>query len=124
MKRCARSNCLKNSIPRGKYCDEHRVGKKKIMLSPSVDDIPVPSVSELERRLLIDDQNREYDETMRLDMIREQEKEQKLIEKAFKESEMDQIRQNVFSYEKTEESFNIKFLINGKQNIHYFNLES
>ena len=34
---------------------------------------------------------------------------------------MDQIRQNVFSYEKTNDSFNIKFSINGKQQIHYFN---
>ena len=44
-----------------------------------------------------------------------------MLEKAFKESEMDQIRQLVFSNEKTADSFNIKFSINGKQQVYYFN---
>ena len=39
-------------------------------------------------------------------MLRNQEKEQQMLEKAFKESEMDQIRQLVFSNEKTDDSFN------------------
>jgi len=130
MKPCARSNCFRNSIPRGKYCEEHRVTKKKIPASVPAPEIrhtsisPQVSVSEIERRLLIDEQNSEYNETMRLDLIRNQEKEQKMLEKAFKESEMDQIRQIVFGYEKTDDSFNIKFSINGKQQIHYFNSDA
>ena len=96
MKPCARNNCFRNSIPRGKYCEEHRVTRKKI---PVVVPVPV-SDSEIERRILIDDQNRDYDETMRLDMLRNQEREHELLEKVFKESEMEQIRQTVFNYEK------------------------
>lgn len=116
MKRCARNNCFRNSIPRGKYCDEHRVARKKSV------DIPVqPSISEIERRLIIDEQNNEYNETMRLDMLKMQENEQKMLEKVFKESEMDQLREHVFSYEKKSDSFNIKFSINGKSQVHYFN---
>jgi len=124
MKRCARTNCFRNSIPRGKYCDEHRVTRKKIPQQPNHEPLPQQpffSVSEIERRLLIDDQDNEYNETMRLDMLRMQENEQKMLEKAFKESEMDQIRQRVFSYEKNDDSFNIKFSINGKTQVHYFN---
>lgn len=120
MKRCARTNCFRNSIPRGKYCDEHRVTRKKTTIPSHSVDIPT-QVSEIERRLLIDDQDNEYNETMRLDMLRMQENEQKMLEKAFKESEMDQIRQRVFSYEKNADSFNIKFSINGKTQVHYFN---
>jgi hypothetical protein len=124
MKQCARSNCVRNSITRGKYCEEHRVRKKKIQPEQNILQVQ-PQIQEItERRLLIDDQNREYEETMRLDMLRNQEREQEILEKAFKESEMDQIRQIVFSYEKTSDSFIIKFSINGKQNIHYFNQDA
>ena len=119
MKTCARTNCIKPSITRGKYCEEHRV-RKKVNQQP-LQQPPEQIIDEQERRLLIDSQNHEYDEAMRLDMIRHQEKEQEMLEKAFKESQMDQVRQIVFSYEKNDDSFNIKFSINGKQQIHYFN---
>jgi hypothetical protein len=129
MKRCAKSNCIKNSIIRGKYCEEHRT-RKKISIQP-VEVIQQPDIQSLtqnnieqERRFLIDEQNKEYEETMRLDLIRNQEKEQQMLEKVFKESEMDQVRQFIFSNEKTDDSFNIKFSINGKQNIHYFNRDA
>jgi len=121
MKRCAKSNCIKNSITRGKYCEDHRVRKKiptqrpETMIQPDIQSL------EQERRFLIDDQNREYEETLRLDMLRNQEKENQMLEKAFKESEMDQLRQLVFSNEKTDDSFNIKFSINGRQQVYYFN---
>jgi hypothetical protein len=126
MKTCARTNCIKPSIIRGKYCEEHRVRKKvnrpPILQPQIIEEHPQQNViEEQERRLLIDSQNHEYDEAMRLDMIRHQEKEQEILEKVFKESEMDQVRQIVFSYEKNEDSFNIKFSINGKQQIQYFN---
>ena len=130
MKRCAKANCIKNSITRGKYCEEHRVRKKirpETIQQSDIQDIQ-PSVTqniiEQERRFLIDEQNREYEETIKLDMLRNQEKEQQMLEKAFKESEMDQLRQLVFSNEKSDDSFNIKFSINGKQNIHYFNRDA
>lgn len=124
MKRCAKVNCNKNSITRGKYCEEHRVRKKirpETIQQPDIQQSLAQNLIEQERRFLIDDQNREYEETMRIDMLRNQEKEQQMIEKAIKDSEMDQIRHLVFSNEKTDNSFNIKFSINGKQNIHYFN---
>ena len=133
MKRCAKTNCIKNSITRGKYCEEHRVRKKAIQetiqrqeVIQRQETIQIPetiqqSLVEQERRFLIDDQNKEYEETMRLDILRNQQKEQQMIEKAIKDSEMDQIRHLVFSNEKSDNSFNIKFSINGKQNIHYFN---
>ena len=125
MKRCAKSNCIKNSITRGKYCEDHRVRKKIPIQRPVVEQPDIQSLSqnlaEQERRFLIDEQNREYEETVRLDMLRNQEKEQQMLEKVFKESEMDQLRQVVFSNEKTYDNFNIKFSINGKQQIYYFN---
>jgi hypothetical protein len=122
MKRCAKSNCIKNSITRGKYCEDHRTRKKQ-------NQLPEPDIQSLtqnivERRFLIDEQNKEYEETMRLDQLRNEEKEQQMLEKVFKESEMDQIRQLIFSNEKTNDSFNIKFSIKGKQNIHYFDRDA
>lgn len=130
MKRCAKTNCIKNSIIRGKYCEEHRTRKKisiqpvEVIQQPDIQPSVTQNIIEQERRFLIDEQNREYEETIKLDMLRNQEKEQQMLEKAFKESEMDQIRQLVFSNEKTDDSFNIKFSINGKQNIHYFNRDA
>jgi len=127
MKRCAKSNCIKNSITRGKYCEEHRVRKKirpETIQQPDIQQSLVQNLVEQERRFLIDEQNKEYEETMRIDMLRNQEKEQQMLEQAFKESEMDQIRQLVFSNEKTDDSFKIKFSVNGKQNIHYFNCDA
>jgi hypothetical protein len=122
MKRCAKSNCIKNSITRGKYCEDHRTRKKiqpnEVIQKPDID------IVEQERRILIDEQNKEYEETMRLDELRNEEKEQQILEKVFKESEMDQIRQLIFSNEKTNDSFNIKFSVNGKQNIHYFDRDA
>jgi hypothetical protein len=129
MKRCAKSNCIKNSITRGKYCEDHRVRKKipiqrpETVIQPDIQSL-TQNIVEQERRFLIDEQNKEYEETMRLDQLRNQEKEQQMLEKVFKESEMDQIRQLIFSNEKTNDSFNIKFSVNGKQNIHYFDRDA
>ena len=126
MKRCAKSNCIKNSITRGKYCEDHRVRKKipiqrpETIIQPDIQTL-TQNLAEQERRFLIDEQNREYDETVRLDMLRNQEKEHQMLEKVFKESEMDQLRQLVFSNEKTDDSFNIKFSVNSKQQVYYFN---
>jgi hypothetical protein len=125
MKICAKSNCIRNSITRGKYCEEHRVRKKiqeQKIQEPIQEQIqePLQNFFEQERRLLIDEQNKEYEETIRQDMLKFQEKEQQMLEKAFKDSEMDQLRQIVFSNEKTDDSFIIKFSVNSNKIIHYF----
>ena len=80
----------------------------------------------IERQQIIDEQEREYNETMMKDIERiEKEKQQKIHEeeeKNLKEIQMDSLRQRVFSYELNDKSYLIRFvLLNHDKISHFFN---
>ena len=117
MKQCMKPNCFNNSIPRGKYCEIHRTNrriveeKNRLIEQTRLEErnrIIEERKRNIERQQIIDEQEREYNETMMKDIERiEKEKQQKIHEeeeKNLKEIQMDSLRQRVFSYELNDKS--------------------
>jgi len=133
MKQCMKPNCYKPSIKKGKYCEEHRTNRKRETISiplpppsPIVTSQLSPTINNLEsyeeRKRIIDEQEREYRENELIDQLKFQEIENKKYEKQIKDFEIDSLRNKVFSYELTENSFQVKFsMSNGTKILHYFN---
>ena len=130
MKQCMKTNCYKPSIKRGKYCEEHRSNKRinsEMKRDDDLDSITVPislppPIIYDERKHLIEEQDKEYKENELIDLKRFEEIENKKYEKQIKDFEIDSLRNKVFSYELTENSFQIKFsMSNGTKILHYFN---
>ena len=132
MKQCMKPNCYKPSIKKGKYCEEHRTNRKRETIS-----IPLPPPSPIlvsqppqmnnlesyeERKRIIDEQEREYKENELIDQLKFEEIENKKYEKQIKDFEIDSLRNKVFNYELTKNSFQIKFsMSNGTKILHSFN---
>ena len=135
MKQCMKPNCFNNSIPRGKYCEIHRTNrriveeKNRLIEQTRLEErnrIIEERKRNIERQQIIDEQEREYNETMMKDIERiEKEKQQKIHEeeeKNLKEIQMDSLRQRVFSYELNDKSYLIRFvLLNHDKISHFFN---
>ena len=146
MRICQKDNCNGIAIPRGKYCEDHRTNKKKIVMrgpeprfngfeetktdiaeirlkqqeEKSIED-EIKKLQLEEDRLLRQDQEFEYQETMRKDMERiKQEKDKEYKKQLLKEDE--ELQQAIFLSEieskrslipkdQDDNGYNIKFNI-------------
>ena len=108
MRQCTKPNCYKQSIPRGKFCEEHRSNKRRRIHEESC---LLPSENEEKKdtfpnedSLLIQEQKREYEDAMMVDMARMYQESIKKRKEEEKDIIMDIHRHELFSYEERENS--------------------
>jgi hypothetical protein len=107
MKLCNKEGCDNFSIPRGKYCNVHRTVKRK--QTNTSDNI-------IEDRLLIEEQNREYLETLEADLKKIQEKKD---EKIMFENNLLKIKKNVEKIDGDKKYFSVKVVFTEKNGFFY-----
>lgn len=144
-RKCKHSYCDGLPIPRGKYCEKHRTNKRNLSIfeeekqhnfvyeeSKNADAIDTDFYYEESKTTntdLINQQNKEYENAMKLDLermkIKEDEDYEKILELSKKEYEL-QCKKQYFSEQTMNENeiIMIKFSLKNKKIQHIFNKNS